>query len=166
MKQTVQMKKIQEKMRPGVITLSGFLGDDRRNLNDIIQDDAALVDRLGLTHRALAERMMVLRDRGLDGLGEFIDVPPHFEVKVDTVRGKLPCPFGDPGIFPKTNTAVRNKELNKEITYTDLNIHMILAHGFYQGKGSLFRLNPEDLSAILEVEKVEDPETLPTETLG
>ena len=32
MKQTVQLQRIQEKMRPGVITRDGFLGSDRRNL--------------------------------------------------------------------------------------------------------------------------------------
>jgi len=39
MKQTVQMKAIQEKMKPGVITRDGFLGSDRRNLIDILIED-------------------------------------------------------------------------------------------------------------------------------
>ena len=86
--------------------------------------------------------MVELRDAGMAGLGEFLDVAPHFEVRVDSVRGKLPCPFGDPGIFPKTNTTVRNKRLGREITYTDLHIHLIGSHGFYEGKGSPFRLEP------------------------
>lgn len=165
MKQTVQMNKIQEKMKPGVITLSGFLGKDERNLIDIILEDDARVKRIGLTHEAIANRMLELRDNGIRGLGEFIDVPPHFEVKVDSVRGKLPCPFGDPGIFPKTNITVKNKRLNREITFTDLNIHMILAHGFYQGKGSLFRLEPEEVSGIIETKKETQQEMLPPETL-
>lgn len=92
------------------------------------------------------------------GLGEFISVPPHFEVKVDSVRGKLPCPFGDPGIFQKTNTTVKNLTLNKEITYTDLNIHMILAHGFFQGKGSPFRIEPGELVELLEIKKTSEAE--------
>ena len=95
--------------------------------------------------------MIELRDAGMAGLGEFIDVPPHFEVRVDSVRGRLPCPFGDPGIFPKTNTTVRNRGTGREITYTDLHIHMIGSHGFYEGRGSPFRLEPRDLVEVLEI---------------
>jgi hypothetical protein len=151
MKQTVQMQQIQEKMKPGVITRDGFLGNDRRNLIDILTSDDAEVKRANLDHRTVAERMVELRDAGMRGLGDFITVEPHYEVRVDSVRGKLPCPFGDPGVFPKTNTIVRNLELNREIIYTDLNIHMILVHGFYEGKGSPFRVEPKDLIEILDV---------------
>jgi hypothetical protein len=156
MKQTVQLTKIQEKMRPGIITRDGFLGTDRRNLIDILVEDDATVKRMDLTHEIIARRMMDLRDAGYRGLGNFISVSPHFEVRVDSVRGKLPCPFGDPGIFPKTNTTVKNLNTGKTVTFTDLHIHMIGSHGFYEGKGSPFRLEPEELASVLEVEKPQD----------
>jgi len=151
MKQTVQMKKIQEKMKAGVITRDGFLGNDRRNLIDILIEDDETVKRMNLTHQAIAQRMIDLRDEGMRGLGDFIHVEPHFEVRVDSVRGKLPCPFGDPGIFPKTNITVKNLEKNREIIYTDLHIHLVYAHGFYEGKDSVFRLEPKELVEALEV---------------
>jgi hypothetical protein len=156
MKQTVQMKAIQEKMKPGVITRDGFLGSDRRNLIDILIEDDETVKRMGLSHQQIAGRMLEFRDSGMRGLGEFISIEPHFEVRVDSVRGKLPCPFGDPGIFPKTNVTVRNLEKNEEITYTDLHIHLIGSHGFYEGKGSLFRLEPKSLVDILEIVREEE----------
>jgi hypothetical protein len=152
MKQTVQMDRIQEKMAPGVITLDGFLGTDRRKLIDILIEDDEAVKRGNLTHQQIAQRMIELRDAGMQGLGEFIDVAPHFEVRVDSVRGKLPCPFGDPGIFPKTNITVRNLRLDREVVYTDLHIHMVGSHGFYEGRGSKFRLEPAALTEILEIE--------------
>ncbi|HOO59107.1 MAG TPA: hypothetical protein PLF44_02245 [Candidatus Mcinerneyibacteriales bacterium] len=151
MKQTVQMDKIQASMRRGVITLEGFLGTDTRKLVDILIDDDAEVRRLGMSHEAIARRMLELKQAGEAGLGEFVTVGEQLEVKVDAVRGKLPCPFGDPGIFGKVNTTVRNKKTKKEVTYTDLHIHMIWAHGFYEGKGSRFRLEPAELIDILEV---------------
>lgn len=153
MKQTPRMDQIQEQMRPGIITLVGFLGNDDRNLIDILESDDATVKRLGYTHQSIARRMRELRNKAVDGLGNFVDIPPHFKVRVDTVRGKLPCPFGDPGIHQKAVTVVKNTELNKEVTYTDLNIHMIEAHGFYQGRDSLYRQNPEELVEVLEVKK-------------
>ena len=150
MKQTVQMQKAQERMAPGVITRDGFLGEDRRDLGDILLTDDASVKALGLEHEALARRMVELRDAGMAGLGEFVDVAPHFEVRVDSVRGRLPCPFGDPGIFPKTNITVRNRRTGREITYTDLHIHLVRVHGFYEGRGSPYRLEPKNLAEVLE----------------
>lgn len=156
MKQTPRMQRIQDAMKPGVITLQGFLGKDTRNLADILLEDDAEVRRLGYTHGGIATRMMELRELGMAGLGDFITLEPHFEVRVESVRGKLPCPFGDPGIFPKTNITVRNLKFNKEVTFTDLHIHLIQAHGFYEGRDSLFRLDPAELAEILEVPKEED----------
>ena len=151
MKQTPEMDKIQFAMRPGAICRDGFLGTDKRKLIDILIADDADVKRLGLSHATIVEKMRHFRNQGIKGLGEFISVPPHFEVRVDSVRGKLPCPFGHPGIIPKTNTTVKNLQTGKEITYTDLNIHMIGAHGFYEGKGACFRLEPKKIIEILEV---------------
>ncbi len=161
MKQTPQMKKIQENMKPGVLTLHGFLGTDTRDLVEIMEEDAAEVRRLGTTHRAIADKMQLLRDQGMRGLGEFIDIEPHFEVRVDSVRGGIPSPFGDAGLIRKTNTTVRNKAIGREIVYTDVNIHLIGEHGFYEGRGSLFRMEPGELVEILEVEKEQQQTDIP-----
>ena len=39
MKQTPEYDRIQQQMKPGVIALDGFLGDDKRKLIDIIASD-------------------------------------------------------------------------------------------------------------------------------
>jgi len=151
MKQSPELQRAQESMRPGVITLYGFLGPDDRNLIDILTDDDGTVKRLGLTHDGIAARMEELRDLGKAGLGEFIKVEPHFQVRVESVRGKLPSPFGGPGLYQKTNTVVLNEVLDDEVVYSDLHIHLIRDHGFYQGKGSRFRLDPAVLARVLEI---------------
>ncbi|MCK5156649.1 MAG: hypothetical protein KAQ69_09480 [Spirochaetales bacterium] len=151
MKQSIQLTRIQEQMKPGIITLDGFLGTDTRNLIDILVEDDGIVRRTGRTHRAIAEKMSYYRDKGSEGLGEFRKVDDHFEVRVDSVRGKLPSPFGGPGMYNKVNTTVRNLNSNREVTYTDLHIHFVGDHGFYEGAESPYRLNPEDLIIVLEV---------------
>ncbi|WP_319562464.1 hypothetical protein [Marispirochaeta sp.] len=151
MKQTQQMKRAQANMAPGVLTLDGFLGRDQRHLVDIIIEDEAAVQRLDVSHEAIAARMQLLRDGGEKGLGEFVTVEPGILVRVDSVRGKLPCPFEDPGLFEKTTTTVRNERNGKEVSYSDLHIHLIGEHGFYEGKGFPFRLEPEKLVETLEV---------------
>ncbi len=152
MKQTEQMKEIQERMKPGIIALDGFLGPDDRNLIDILVEDDAEVKRLGLTHENIAARMQELRDAGKGGLGDLISIAPHYEVSVDIARGKLPCPFGHRGLVRKSIIRVKNLEKDRELTFTDMNIHMIKEHGFYQGKGSSFRMDIGDLIDILDIE--------------
>jgi len=54
MKQTPELDTAQEYMRPGVISLDGFLGSDERPLRAILQDDDAAVASMGLTHATIA----------------------------------------------------------------------------------------------------------------
>ncbi len=155
MKQTVKMQKIQKRLGPGKLTRTGFLGNDRRNLVDILIEDDSMVRRLGYDHRSIAERMLYFREKGEEGLGDFIDLEPYFSVSVETIRGKLPCPFECGKILPKSVITVKNNRTGKEVTYTDIQLHLIMHHGFYQGKGSLYRTEPEELIEVLEIEKPE-----------
>ena len=158
MKQTPEYDRIQAQMQKGVITLEGFLGDDPRKLVDIIASDTMAVHNLDTTCALIAGRMEHFRDLGFEGLGEFITLDDHFEVKVDSVRGLLPSPFGGPGMYRKVNTTVVNKTLGRQITYTDLHIHLIGDHCFFQGEGSTYRLEPKELVEILEVESLPSEE--------
>lgn len=157
--------KNKEEMQAGVITRDGFLGSDQRTPAEIIRADGETVKKLGLTHQAIADRMNFFREEGKRALDGFVKVKPHFEILCDMARGFLPCPFGEPGIpacnlsgagsiagrHRKTIVTVRNLNLRKEIIFSDLNIHLIAAHGFYEGKGSPFRLEPEMLAQVLEI---------------
>lgn len=142
---------IERTMRQAGAAHNGFLGQDERDLADILQADDAAARRRGLTHARVAQRMLALRQAGWKGLGDTLSVPPHFEVHVDSARGTLPCPFGDQDSTAKVNTTVRNLKSGKSITFTDMNIHLIAAHGFYEGHGSQFRLDPEQLIDTLEI---------------
>lgn len=156
MKQSPEFDRIQDQMKPGVIALDGFLGDDKRKLVDIIASDNMRVRKLNRAHADIAAKMIHFKERGIAGLGEFITLDDHFEVKVESVRGLLPSPFGGPGMYGKINTTVVNKKLNRQVVYTDLHIHFIADHAFYEGKGSPFRLEPADLIEILEVPEAEE----------
>ena len=151
MKKTNSLDALEQILRQASATHEGFLGRDERDLAAILQADDEAIRRRGLTHAHIAQRLLALRQAGWEGLGEPVSVPPHFEVCVDAARGTLPCPFGDQGSFAKVNTTVHNLESGKEITFTDLNIHLIATHGFYEGHGAQFRLDPEQLMDTLEM---------------
>lgn len=157
MKQIPQLDAVERKMAPGVITRDGFLGDDHRKLIDILEADDAAVRRLDLSHSLIADIMQRFRDAGEEGLGDFVTVEPHFEVRVDSVRGRLPSPFGGKGTWPKNNITVRNLSLERELVFTELSIHMIRDYGFYEGKGAPFRLEPAELAAVLEIKPLDRP---------
>jgi hypothetical protein len=151
MKQTPELQQAQARMRPGLISRDGFLGDDMRPLSEIIDQDESTVHSLGLTHRQIADRMEYFTERGKGGLGTTVDVDDRFHVRVETVRGVIPCPWGHRGLYPKVNVWFRNMETGEEMTWTALSIHLIRAHGFYEGRGSTFRVDPGLAKRALEL---------------
>ena len=151
MKQSKQMDLAQEQMQPGVITQAGMLGNDERNLIDIIEYDDAVVKRLGLTHKKIAAKLIAIREKGKAQLGLASMISEKLEARVNCARGTLPCPFHHKGLMQKTYVVIKNVESGKEITFTDLNIHMIEEHGFYEGYGSPYRLDPELLVRELDI---------------
>lgn len=151
MKQTPQEKKIYDNFKPGKITKEGFLGDDTRHIHDIIEEDMHVLDRLRVSKEQIADRLQYFIEEGKKGLETPVDLG-DFTTQVIWRRGMLPSPFGDPKrLYHKIVATVFNKKLNKEITYTQLNVHLIRDHGFFEGKGSVFRLEPEDVVKILDI---------------
>lgn len=132
-------------MQPGVLTLSGFLGEDARDFPRIIEDDAKTLENLGVTAKEVGKRLDYFQKQSFESFQGPIIIDEIYEVETDVVRGFLPCPFMHRGLFRKAITTVTNLESGKSFTYTSMNIHMIREHGFFEGKGSKFRLEPEEV---------------------
>ncbi|KAF2957009.1 hypothetical protein [Marinitoga sp. 38H-ov] len=150
MKMTPEFQKAQENMKPGVITAEGFMGNDDRNLVDIIIEDEELLSTLNITIESIVGKLKYFKEKGEKGLGEPITVDEYWEVQVGEARGHLPCPFED-GIFRKVVTKVTNLKNNESVIYSDLSIHLIEKHHFFQGKDSPFRLDPAKLKKVFEL---------------
>lgn len=151
MKQTADMQIIQDKMQPGKLTAEGFLGTDTRNLRDILLADQETVNRLGVTHEEIARRMQAITDVGKKMTEALLPLSEGYAVQVDEYMGAIPCPFGDNHNADKRNTLVKNLKTGAAVHWTDLSIHMIRAHGFYEGIGSYFRLDPAYLLEFLPI---------------
>ncbi|MDP2172520.1 MAG: hypothetical protein Q8M98_03985 [Candidatus Cloacimonadaceae bacterium] len=145
MKASPKEIKIMQKMQPGTITLSGFLGNDKRTLNEIIEDDFRLLNALEFTPEEIADRMQYFTDKSWNAFTDEVLIDDIYQVETEVVRGKLPCPFGHVGIYRKAITKFTNTRKNISLSWTSLNIHLIRAHGFFEGKGSSFRLEPAEL---------------------
>jgi hypothetical protein len=113
MKENPALKKVMENMKPGVISLHGFLGNDKRSLEEIIDHDAAELDRLGITTDQIADKLEEIKERALEGLGHFVNLEKGLMAKADSIRGKLPCPFLHAGVFRKTVVTLRIEKPEK-----------------------------------------------------
>lgn len=150
MKQTPLEKKLIDNFKPGKITKDGFLGNDTRHIHDIIKEDLLMLSRLGIEADTIADRLQYFIEEGKKGLETKVDLG-DFTVQISWDRGLLPCPFGEPRRHHKIIAAVLNKKLSKKVEYSQLNVHLIKEHGFFLGKGSTFRLEPEDLVDVLNL---------------
>jgi hypothetical protein len=148
-KQDPRLTTAERNMAPGEISRTGFLGSDPRRLIDILIDDGQLVNSLGLTHSMLASAMERLTEHGRQAFGNPVLADGFLEVTVEDSRGNIACPFGHNGMYPKENVTVKNIKTGESICWTALNIHLIKEHGFYEGKGSPFRVEPEAVARVL-----------------
>jgi len=149
MKQSPVLELIQANMMPGTLSAHGFIGEDSRNLTDILRADAKSIKQKEITQEALAEKMQELTNCGTQGLGRPTAMDGRFEIEVEDYMGKLSCPFKDNVKVDKRQTLVRRLDTGTIMRWTDLNIHMIKEHGFFEGHGSIYRLDPIELARFL-----------------
>jgi len=151
MKLTPQEKTMLDLFKPGTVSKDGFLGQDSRHVHDIVEADLRSLVRLGLDQNDVADRLSHFIEAGKKGLETTVDLG-DFTVQVQWQRGLILCPFGDKRRLPKLMATVCNKKLDQCIRYSQLNVHMIREHGFFEGEGSPFRLNPAALVHLLDIQ--------------
>lgn len=142
MKKSPQEKKLEDMLKSCKFSSSGFLGTDTRNLWEIIDQDATIVARSGKTMEEVAARMQYISNIGAEGLGDWVEVGGKLRVMVDDNRGFLPCPWPHHVRCLKRITTVINSETNTSVRWSELNIHLVKEHGFFEGLGSPFRIDP------------------------
>ena len=91
MKQTPHEKKIQDRMKPGILTLDGFLGNDARPLNDIIATDKETLDKLKITQEEIADRMNYFTQKAFESYDGAIIIDDKFEIEKLESRLILEC---------------------------------------------------------------------------
>ena len=150
MKQPPHLARAQARMAPGILTMDGFLGTDSRDLIEILQTDDGAVRSLGLTHAELGAAMAGLTDRAVAALGAVVD-ERGYRVCACEAMGQMPCPFGHPGLYYKTVVEAERHDNGEKMMWSALQVHMVAEHGFYEGRGSHFRLEPEELARFLDL---------------
>jgi hypothetical protein len=155
MKQSPRDKKLEEVLRSTKLVAGGFMGTDTRHPIEIIEQDTVALEHLGVTAPQVAARMTELTELAKPRLGNWIDsATQKLRIKSEDYKGALICPWPHPGTFVKRITTVEHLETGKQVSWTDLNIHMVAEHGFFEGKGAFFRIEPAEIVSILFEEKL------------
>ena len=143
-----KLDEIERLLRPGELTLSGFMGDDPRSLQEIIRDDEATLADIGLSNEDVARRLEQITREGRDLMERPVEVEQRYDVQVRDDRGPSSNPFGD-APSRKGDTVVKDHLTGGEFRWNALTISMIREHGFYSGRGSAYRLDPAGLAKSL-----------------
>jgi len=83
------------------------------------------------------------------GLGTWVEIDQSRRAMAEEAKGSIVRPWPHPGRFDKRVTTVRLDGSDRSISWSDLNIHLIAEHGFFEGRGSPFRLDPKQLVEII-----------------
>ena len=146
-KQSPHLHQVEYAMRR--IGMGTFLGSDKRRLTEILDDDHELVNSINLTHEEIASRLEEITRAAKMKLGDRVTLGNRYQVHAEEHRGMIPCPWGYlGGLFPKSYVELRDLSTDHILIWSDLSIHLIREHGFYQGKGSPFRLEPKVLKRV------------------
>jgi hypothetical protein len=149
MKISPREQKLEEVLRSSKLVAGGFMGNDRRRLSEIIDADLAAIFRSKLTVKQIAERMQEITQKATEGLGNWVAIDRSRQAMVDEAKGWLACPWPHSGRFAKRVTILKLMKSGATMKWSDLNIHMIAAHGFFEGKGSNFRIEPKLLIEMI-----------------
>src|SRR5262249_32376551 len=135
-------------MRPGakseVGSNAGFLGPKEKLLDVLAADNRYVVDTLGLTHQELAQHLHPMGTIALWKQTQEVQFTyrgRRFKVKAGPTSGTQPSPFRD-GTNSGTNITVHNLDNGKKLEYALLVPYMIERYGFYEGKGTPYRVEP------------------------
>ncbi len=145
---------LEAEMRPGKLSQKGFLGQDEKLLDILAADNEYVLGTLGLTHQELARHMLVAAAIGKkhkdakDGV-TFRYHGRRYRVSLIFAKGYVDSPFRDD---TRTNmvASVENLGNGKTLKYSVLVPQMIERYGFYEGKGTPYRVDPREIIAVFD----------------
>ncbi len=149
MKESPQTKKLERMLRSSKLAAGGFMGTDSRSLAEIIGADTCKLSELGYSAEQVSARMRSITGAAIAGLGNWVKIDDKRQAVVAEARGFAICPWPHSGRYVKRVTTVELVDSNATARWSDLNIHLIAEHNFFEGRGSAFRIEPAELVAVI-----------------
>jgi hypothetical protein len=146
---------LERDMRPGALSRGGFIGKDEKLLGVLAMDNRYVVEERKLTHQELGRHLRILGGIGLKLKAvakksePFLYHGRRFQVSVAVSRGSQPSPFED-DTKSGANATLFNLDNGKNLQYALLVPEMIERYGFYEGKGTPYRVDPRRILEVLD----------------
>lgn len=142
----------QQRLTRSKISAAGFLGDDPRPYDQVIADDATTLRRLGLDVADLATVLQAVVQRAQAAMGAPVVLAPGIRALHYEAMGRIPSPIPGDGAFAKGETRIEWED-GRCLRVTPLGLALLERHGFCQGEGSLYRIDPELASHLVRAIK-------------
>lgn len=147
-------------MRPGapvkVGSTAGFLGKDEKLLDVLAADNDTVLKTLGLTHREIGRELNILGGIAKWRMDEterddvkFLYRERRFKATVIFWKGDQLSPFKD-GTKTSNDMILENLDTGKKLSCSLLVPLMIERYGFYEGKGTKYRVDPVKVVDVLD----------------
>ncbi len=145
---------LEEIMRPGASHTNGsrseFLGNNESLIDVLAEDNHYVVDQLGLTHQQLVFPLRLILQacrHGLVGDDEFAYKGEVYSLSILGWMGFQTSPFGDDSTGSQ-DCVIRNLTHDTKISFPSLGPELISRYGFYEGKGTRYRVDPRDILKV------------------
>jgi hypothetical protein len=140
------------KLEPSRYFLCGFLGNDKRPLSVIVAADRKSLAALKVAVIKLASALKRAQSKARNAFGAEVEIIKGLHAAEEGARGTIPCPLCGKG-YEKGETVLTRENDGRKLTITPLSLHLIEKHGFFQGKGSLYRMDPAIIVEFLGLAK-------------
>ena len=144
-----QDKNLLERLGPSKLSGSGFLGHDRRPVEEIVADDLRTLEQRGVNLETFVDRLTRIYRTAGSAFGGEVGVGPGLTAVWYDAKGEIPSPFRGDGRYEKGEAVVEQKSTGKTFIVTALSIHLIERFGFFQGRGSRYRIDPATVIDLL-----------------
>jgi len=144
---------LEKDMRPGGLSMAGFLGKDEKLLDVLARDNDYVVEQMGMSHQELARHLYALEaiwhKMGGKEPVRCTYCNRRFEITVQLTRGHQESPFQD---ATKSNAYLKavNVDNGKKLEYSCLVPALVERYGFYEGKGTPFRVEPQQIVEVFD----------------
>ncbi len=135
-------KNLHDLLGPSQFSAEGYLGFDCRKPEEIIEEDKKELLRMGVTKEKIAFSLRELYVKAERALGNPVKLSDAVTIVHEEARGRIPSPFPGDGAFPKGQTTVSDAASGQSFLISPLSIYLIEKYGFFQGKGSKYRIEP------------------------
>lgn len=149
MKQSPSEKNLRRNLGPSKFSAEGFLGQDLRPVDEIVADDLRALERSGVSLADLLGALRHAYETARQALGAEVEIRPGVTSVFYESRGRIPSPFRNGRSYEKGEAVVTDHASGRKMVLTDLGLALIERHGFFQGRGSRYRIEPAEAIEVL-----------------